>query len=149
MHSPRLPWSRSDCEMSAHWLLKSEPSVYLYADLEREGRAVWDGVTNALALKHLRAMRKGDLAFIYRTGDEKQIVGIAEVASDPYPDPQQRDEKPVAVDLKPRERLKRLVTLPEIKARIEFADLELVRMGRLSVMPVSVGRWSILLATAK
>lgn len=124
-----------------YWLLKTEPSTYSFADLEREKRATWDGVANALALKHLRSMKRGDLAFIYHTGDEKQIVGIAEVTSDSYPDPQENDPKLAVVDLKPRERLPRPVTLAEIKAKPEFRDFELVRMGRLSVMPVSVSRW--------
>jgi predicted RNA-binding protein with PUA-like domain len=127
--------------MPNHWLLKTEPSTYSYADLEREGRSVWDGVANALALKHLRAVKKGDLAFIYHTGSEKQIVGIAEVVSDAYPDPKETESKLVVVDLKSRGRLKRAVTLAEIKARKEFADFELVRIGRLSVMPVSEERW--------
>ena len=122
-------------------MLKTEPSTYSFADLERDGKAVWDGVTNPLALKHLRAMRKGDLAFIYHTGDEKQIVGIADVTSDPYPDPKQKDGKLVVVDLKPSEKVERAVTLAEIKARKEFADWELVRMARLSVMPVGAERW--------
>ncbi len=127
--------------MPNHWLLKTEPSTYSYADLEREKKAVWDGVSNPLALKHLRAMKKGDVAFIYHTGDEKQIVGIAEITSDPYPDPKEKDPKLVVVDLKPREWLKRPVTLSEVKALKEFRDFELVRMGRLSVMPVSEARW--------
>jgi predicted RNA-binding protein with PUA-like domain len=127
--------------MSNYWLLKTEPSTYSFADLERDGKAVWDGVTNPLALKHLRTMKKGDLAFIYHTGGEKQIVGIAEIVSDPYPDPKQKNAKLVVVDLKPREKLKRPVTLAKVKARKEFADWELVRMGRLSVMPVSPERW--------
>lgn len=127
--------------MPNYWLLKTEPSTYSYADLERDKRAVWDGVSNALALKHLRSMKRGDLAFIYHTGDEKQIVGIAEVTSDPYPDPKEEEPRLVVVDLKPRERLARAVTLAEVKARAEFRDFELVRMGRLSVMPVSESRW--------
>lgn len=131
--------------MPNHWLLKTEPSTYSYADLERDKKAVWDGVANALALKHLRSMKRGDLAFIYHTGDEKQIVGIAEVTSDAYPDPKEKDARLVVVDLKPRERLKRPVTLAEVKADGEFRDFELVRMGRLSVMPVSEGRWKKLL----
>ena len=142
--------------MPNHWLLRTEPSTYSYADLEREGRALWDGMTNALALKHLRSMRKGDLAFPYHTGDEKQIVGIAKVVSNLYPNPKQAGGKLVVVDLKPRERLKRPVTLAEIKARKDFADpdesgqaFELVRMGRLSVMPVSAERWNALLAVAE
>ncbi len=127
--------------MPNHWLLKTEPSTYSFADLEREKRAVWDGVANALALKHLRSMKHGDLAFIYHTGDEKQIVGIAEVISDPYPDPKENDPKLAVVDLKPHERLPRPVTLAEIKSTRRFQDFELVRMGRLSVMPVSKSRW--------
>src|SRR5664280_2557763 len=127
--------------MSNHWLLKTEPSTYSYDDLEREGKAIWDGVTNALALKHLRAVKKGDLAFIYHTGDEKQIVGSSEVVRGAYPDPKQAESKFVVVDLKPRGRLKRAVALAEVKARREFADFELVRIGRLSVMPVSGERW--------
>jgi predicted RNA-binding protein with PUA-like domain len=86
-------------------------------------------------------MKKGDLAFIYHTGDEKQIVGIAEVTSDAYPDPKEEDARLVVVDLKPRERLARPVTLAEVKALGEFRDWELVRMGRLSVIPVSESRW--------
>ena len=127
--------------MSNHWLLKTEPSIYSYDDLEREGKAVWDGVTNALALKHLRSMKKGDLAFIYHTGDEKQIVGIAEVASDPYPDPKENNPKLAVVNLKPHKRLPRTVTLAEIKAQKEFAEFALVRIGRLSVMPVTAPVW--------
>lgn len=127
--------------MPNYWLLKTEPGTYSFADLEREKRATWDGVANTLALKHLRLMKRGDLAFIYHTGDEKQIIGIAEVTSDSYPDPQENDPKLAVVDLKPRERLPRPVTLAEIKARQEFQDFELVRMGRLSVMPVSDSRW--------
>src|SRR5580658_5055652 len=127
--------------MSNHWLLKTEPSTYSYADLERDKKAVWDGVSNALALKHLRSMKKGDIAFIYHTGDEKQIVGVADVTSDAYPDPKEEDARLVVVDLKPRERLARPVTLSEVKADAEFRDFELVRIGRLSVMPVSEFRW--------
>jgi len=134
--------------MANHWLLKTEPSTYSYADLERDKKAVWDGVSNALALKHLRAMKKGDLAFIYHTGDEKQIVGVADVTSDAYPDPKEKDPKLVVVDLRPRERLPRAVTLAEVKADAEFRDFELVRMGRLSVMPVGEARWKKLLRMA-
>jgi len=127
--------------MANHWLLKTEPSTYSFADLERDRKAVWDGVSNALALKHLRSMKRGDLAFIYHTGEEKQIVGIAEVMSDSYADPKEKDPRLAVVDLKPRERLPRPVTLSEVKAGAEFRDFELVRIGRLSVMPVSESRW--------
>jgi predicted RNA-binding protein with PUA-like domain len=127
--------------MPNYWLLKTEPSTYSFADLERDGKTVWDGVSNPLALKHLRTMTKGDRAFIYHTGGEKQIVGIADIASNPYPDPKQKDPKLVVIDLKPCEKLERPVTLAEVKARKEFADWELVRMGRLSVMRVNPERW--------
>lgn len=129
----------------AYWLLKTEPSVYSYADLERDKRTTWDGVTNNLALKHIRSMAKGDFVFIYHTGDEKAIVGIGEVCSTPYPDPKAGDPKLVVVDLKPTERLKKPVSLASIKALKEFADFALVRIGRLSVMPVSAGQWKLLL----
>lgn len=129
----------------AYWLLKTEPSVYSYADLERDKRTTWDGVTNNLALKHIRGMAKGDLAFIYHTGDEKAIVGIAEVCSAPYPDLKAADPKLMVVDLKPSAQLKNPVTLASIKAVKEFADFALVRIGRLSVMPVSAGQWKLLL----
>jgi predicted RNA-binding protein with PUA-like domain len=136
--------------------LKTEPGAYSYADLERERKTTWNGVTNALALKHLRSMKKGDLAFIYHTGNEKQIVGIAEVVSDPYADPKERDPKLVMVDLKSRERLARPVTLAEVKARKELSapdksgkTFELVRLGRLSVMPVSKWHWQWLCQLAR
>jgi predicted RNA-binding protein with PUA-like domain len=106
-------------------------------------------VSNNLALKHIRAMRKGDLALIYHSGDEKAIVGIAEVVSDPYPDPKLQDDKRVVVDLKPKKRLSSPVPLAAVKAKKEFARFELVRMPRLSVMPVARELWHTLLAMAK
>jgi predicted RNA-binding protein with PUA-like domain len=133
----------------AYWLLKTEPSAYSYADLERDKKTTWDGVSNNLALKHIRAMRKGDLALIYHSGDEKAIVGIAEVVSDPYPDPKLQDDKRVVVDLKPKKRLSSPVPLAAVKAKKEFARFELVRMPRLSVMPVARELWNTLLAMAK
>ena len=133
----------------AYWLLKSEPGVYSYADLAREGKTTWDGVTNNLALKHIRTMRKGDLAFIYHTGDEKSIVGIAEIVSEPYADPKAGDTKIVVVDLKPREILKQPVSLATVKAKPEFADFALVRISRLSVMPVTAAQWKMLLSMSQ
>lgn len=126
----------------ATFLLKTEPSVYSFEDLEREKRAVWDGVTNNAALGHLRTARKGDEVLIYHTGEEKRIVGLARVASDPYEDPKhpgknQRGEPKLAViDLAPARRAKSPVTLAQIKADSRFASFALVRQGRLSVMPV-------------
>jgi len=133
----------------AYWLLKSEPGVYAFADLVRDKKTTWDGVTNNLALKHIRAMAKGDLAFIYHSGDEKSIVGIAEVASEPYPDPKAGDPKIVVVDLKAKDALARPVSLADIKAKKEFADFSLVRISRLSVMPVTAAQWKWLLAMSQ
>jgi predicted RNA-binding protein with PUA-like domain len=128
------------------WLLKTDPSTYAWADLVRVRRASWDGVANPTALSHLRAMRKGDEAFVYHTGDEKAIVGIARVASDPYPDPKLSDPKRVVVDLEPVRALKAPVTLASVKADKRFADFALVRISRLSVMPVTAPQWEALLA---
>lgn len=133
----------------AYWLLKTEPSTYSYSDLERDGKTVWDGVTNNLALKHIRSMARGDLAFVYHTGNEKAIVGIAEVASAPYPDPKKKQENLVVVDLKPKRRLQRPISLTDIKARKEFAQFALVRLPRLSVMPVPEDLWHALLGLSK
>ncbi len=134
--------------MAAYWILKTEPSTYSYDQLERDGRAVWDGVSNPLALKHLRAMQPGDEALIYHTGDEKAVVGLARVTSAAYPDPKARDPKLVVVELKPAKRLKRRVTLAEIKAESGFQDLALVRMPRLSVVPTPAAQWKKLLEMA-
>ena len=128
------------------WLLKTEPSTYAWADLVRERLATWDGVANPTALRHLRAMRKGDEAFVYHTGDEKAIVGIARVASDPYSDPKLSDPKRVVVDLEPVRALKAPVTLAAVKADKRFADFALVRISRLSVMPVTAAQWEWLQA---
>ena len=133
----------------AYWLLKTEPGTYSYDDLERERKTVWNGVSNNLALKNIRSMSKGDLAFIYHTGDEKSIVGIAEIVSSPYPDPKGKDPRLVVVDLQPKERLRNAVALAEVKANKGFADFALVRIGRLSVMSVSAAHWKALLAMSR
>lgn len=135
--------------MAHYWLLKTEPGEYSYDDLERDGKTIWDGVSNPLALKYLRQIRKGDLAFIYHTGNEKALIGIAEIVSDPYPDPSRQDQKLVVVDVKPKERLPRSVPLAKIKNRREFADFELVKLPRLSVMPVTEAQWEQLLSLAR
>jgi predicted RNA-binding protein with PUA-like domain len=132
----------------AYWLLKSEPSVYSYDDLERDKKAVWDGVTNNLALKHVRQVQKGDLALIYHTGDEKSIVGMAEITSAAYPDPKQSNSTLSVFDLKPKKKLARPVTLAEIKANERFKEFELVRLARLSVMPVKEAYWNLLMKMA-
>ncbi len=133
----------------AYWLLKTEPSTYSWSDLVRAGRAVWDGVRNPTALANLRKMRPGDHAFVYHTGSEKAIVGIAKVASEAYPDPKDTDPRLVVVDLVPLKPVPAPVTLATIKADPRFADFALVRIGRLSVVPVSAGQWEALLALAR
>src|SRR5438477_10798221 len=98
----------------AKWLLKTEPDTYSWDDLVKDKKSTWDGVSNALALKHIRSMKKGDVALIYHTGDEKAAVGIAELTSNPYPDPKERDDKLVVFDLKPKKKLSLRVTLSDI-----------------------------------
>jgi predicted RNA-binding protein with PUA-like domain len=121
------------------WLFKQEPSCYSFADLERDGRTTWDGVANAAALKNLRAAKTGDRVLFYHTGDERAVVGIMEVASDPRPDP--ANEKGVALDVKFVQRLATPVPLAAIKADPAFKDWELVRISRLSVMPCPPALW--------
>jgi predicted RNA-binding protein with PUA-like domain len=124
-----------------HWLLKTEPDCYRWDDLVRDKKTAWDGVSNALALKHIRTMKKGDLALIYHTGDERAAVGVAEIVSAPYPDPAGNDDRLVVVDLKPKKKLARPVTLAEFKADKAFAGWDLLRIGRLSVVPVPEAMW--------
>ena len=133
----------------AHWLLKTEPDSYAWDDLVRDKRTVWDGVTNALALKHIRSMKKGDTALVYHTGGERAAVGIAEVASDPYSDPKEADDRIVVVDLKAKHKLPRAVSLDEIKADKTFAGWDLLRIGRLSVVPVPEPMWDRVMELAK
>lgn len=132
--------------MARHWVLKTEPSEYGFPDLVRERRTRWSGVSNPVALKHLRSMLEGDQALIYHTGNEKALVGLARVASAPYPDP--GDPKLVVVDVEAGEPLPRAVPLAEIKATPAFADLGLVRVPRLSVVPVEPSQWQRLLTMA-
>jgi predicted RNA-binding protein with PUA-like domain len=126
------------------WLLKTDPEDYTYSDLERDGKTTWDGVANNLALQNLRKVRRGDRLLIYHTGAEKSIVGEAEAATDPYPDPKATDQKLVVIDVKPRRRAKHASTLEEIKQTAALASFQLVRLPRLSVVPVSEQEWSIL-----
>jgi predicted RNA-binding protein with PUA-like domain len=128
-----------------YWILKTDADTYPFDRLEREHRAVWDGVSNALALKHIRSMRKGDHAFIYHSGDEKTLVGLASIVSDPYADPKGDDPKLAVVDVEAGERLPQPVPLSAVKADPAFAELGLVRMSRLSVIPVPAAQWKRLL----
>ena len=125
----------------ANWLVKEEPEHYNYDALVRDGRTVWAGVRNPLAQKHLKSIRKGDRIFYYHTGKEKAVVAIARADSDPYDDPKDTSGKLAVVDIVPEKKLARPVTLAAIKADAAFASFALVRMSRLSVMPVSEAEW--------
>jgi predicted RNA-binding protein with PUA-like domain len=126
----------------ARWLVKEEPETYAYARLEADGRTVWAGVKNPLAQKHLRAIRQGDRVLYYHTGKEKAVVAIARAAGDAYPDPADRTGTAFVVELVPEARLAHPVTLAAIKADPLFAQCPLVRMGRLSVMPITDDEWA-------
>jgi predicted RNA-binding protein with PUA-like domain len=124
-----------------NWLFKEEPTHYSFDDLVREKHTVWSGVRNPLAQKHLRSVKKKDCIFYYHTGDEKAIVGYGMATSDAYPDPKDKSGKSFVVDIAPIRKLKRPVTLAEIKSKASFRDFPLVRISRLSVMPVSDREW--------
>ncbi len=126
----------------AQWLMKEEPEHYSYDRLEQDRKTVWAGVKNPLAQKHLRSIRKGDRIFYYHTGKQKAVVAVARAAGDAYPDPQDRSGKMFVVDVVPEKKLLRPVTLAEIKADRAFAACPLVRMSRLSVMPVTDAEWA-------
>lgn len=122
----------------ADFLFKTEPSEYSYADLAAKGEGVWDGVKNPVALRNMREMAKGDRVFVYHTGSEKAVVGIARAASVAYPDPRQPASNSLSViDLAPVKALKQPVSLVTLKADPEFASSPLVRQGRLSVVPLT------------
>ena len=127
--------------LMAQWLVKEEPDHYGYAQLERDRKTVWAGVKNPLAQKHLRSIRRGDRIFYYHTGKEKSVVAVAKAVTDAYPDPNDAAGKMFVVDIVPEKPLSRPVTLAEIKADKAFASFPLVRMSRLSVMPVSDDEW--------
>jgi predicted RNA-binding protein with PUA-like domain len=129
-----------------YWLLKTEPDTFSWDDLEKTGKATWDGVRNFQARSNIKSMRKGDLAFIYHTGDEKAVVGIAKVDKEFYPEP--GDEDWVVVDLLPEKKLKRPVTLAEIKAESDLKQMVLARVPRLSVQPVEKTEYEKILKMA-
>jgi predicted RNA-binding protein with PUA-like domain len=125
-----------------NWLFKEEPTHYSFDDLTKDKRTIWSGVKNPLAQKHLHAVRKGDRIFYYHTGDEKAVVGIAKALGDAYPDPDDKTGKQAVVDVAPVKKLPRGVALAEIKANAAFKDFPLVRISRLSVMPVTDAEWT-------
>ncbi len=124
-----------------NWLFKEEPTHYSFDDLVNDGQAVWSGVKNPLAQKHLHAVKKGDRIFYYHTGDEKAVVAIAKALGHAYPDPADKTGRQAVVDVAPVKKLRRPVTLAEIKAGRTFAAFPLVRISRLSVMPVTDEEW--------
>jgi predicted RNA-binding protein with PUA-like domain len=126
----------------SNWLVKEEPEHYAYDQLERDRKTVWAGVRNPLAQKHLRAIQRGDRILYYHTGKEKAVVAIASAISDAYPDPTDASGKLFVVDVAPEKRLPKPVTLAAIKSDAAFAAFPLVRMSRLSVMPVTDAEWA-------
>lgn len=132
----------------AHWLIKSEPSVYSWDQFVKDKKTSWTGVRNAQAAINLKAMKVGDLCFFYHSNEGKEIVGIAKVAKTAYPDPTDKAGKAVTVDVAPVEPLKQPVTLAAIKADPKFKDLGLVRQSRLSVSPVGDEHWKLILKMA-
>jgi predicted RNA-binding protein with PUA-like domain len=126
----------------SYWLLKTEPSEYSWDDLVREKKAVWDGISNPMALKHMRSAKKGDVAVIYHTGDERRAVGIAEIASAPTGDP-------VVFEITPKQALAKPVTLDALKKSAPFKDSPLLRIGRLSVVPLDAAQFRALVALSK
>ena len=132
----------------ARFLVKTEPSTYAFADLKRDKRTVWDGVSNPVALKHLATIRKGDTVVVYHTGDEKQAVGLAGAASDAYPDPKLKDPKRWVVDLAYDKPLPKPVTLAQVKADPVLKATDLARLPRLSVMPFTEAEFQRLLRLA-
>jgi predicted RNA-binding protein with PUA-like domain len=131
------------------WLVKEEPEHYNFDQFVADGSTVWSGVRNPVAQRNLRAMKKGDRVFFYHTGKEKAIMGVAKVSVTAYPDPKDKTGKLVVVELVPEKKLKRPVTLAEIKAGGRFPEFPLVRIPRLSVMPVTDEQWEAIEAMAR
>ena len=138
--------------MVNYWLAKQEPSGprgYNILQLKKDKKTMWDGVHNNLALKHIRNMKKGDLVFFYHTGDERQVVGIMSVTSNPYPNPEEDNERFVVVDVKFKSLLAKSVGLDEIKKQKGLENWELLRISRLSVMPVPKSTWDLIIKMSK
>ena len=132
----------------SYWLVKSEPSAYSWQQFEKDKQTVWSGVRNYAARIHLKAMKKGDEVFYYHSNEGMEIVGIAKVIKEYYQDPTTEDDAWVAVDLKPYKRLKNPVSLARIKADKRLSDMALVRLGRLSVQPVTEKEWAAVMQMA-
>lgn len=133
----------------AKWLVKSEPNNYSWEQFQKDGKTSWDGVRNYAARLHLKAMKKGDEVFFYHSNEGLEIVGIAKVIKEAYPDPTTKEEGWVVVDLKPAKSLKRPVSLKEIKEHKNLSDMALIRLGRLSVQPVKEEEWKAVVEMSK
>lgn len=132
----------------AYWLVKSEPSVYSWEQLQKDKQTSWEGVRNYAARNHLRSMKKGDQVLFYHSNEGLAIIGIAKVAREAYPDPTTQEDAWVTVDLQPHKQLKNPVPLDHIKKEKRLADMALVRIGRLSVQPVSDKEWAVIMEMA-
>jgi len=132
----------------SYWLVKSEPSTYSYDQLEKDGQTTWDGVRNYAARLHLRGMKKGDEVLYYHSMENLEIVGIAKVSKEAYQDPTTDDDKWVAVDLKPHKKLKKSVSLDQVKKDKRLKEMALVRISRLSVQPVTEKEWKAIMELA-
>jgi predicted RNA-binding protein with PUA-like domain len=130
-----------------YWLMKTEPSTFSWGDLVRDKKTGWDGVRNFQARNNLKAMKKGDLAFIYHSMDDKAVVGIAKITKENYPDPKDKDW--VAVEISPEKKLKRPVTLAEVKADKRLVDMVLVKSSRLSVQPVTAAEFDMIVGLSE
>jgi predicted RNA-binding protein with PUA-like domain len=130
----------------AYWLVKSEPSKYSWETFVKDNQTIWDGVRNYAARIHLRNMKKGDSVFFYHSNEDLAIIGIATIYKEAFPDPTTDDANWVAVGLKPLRKLKRMVTLKEMKADSRLQELKLIKIGRLSVSPVTDEEWKAILS---
>ena len=132
----------------AYWLIKSEPFKYSWDQFVKDGSTFWDGVRNYAARNNLRSMKKGDLAFFYHSNEGLEIVGIAKVIKESYQDPTTDEPAWLAVDFKPQKKLKKPVSLAQIKAEKSLANMALLRLGRLSVQPVLEFEWKLIMKMA-
>lgn len=132
----------------SHWLVKSEPFKYSFEQLEKDGQTFWDGVRNYAARNNLKAMKKGDQVLFYHSNEGLEIVGIAKVVKEAYQDPTTDEDAWVVVDLAPHKRLKKPVSLAQIKTDKRLADMALVKLGRLSVQPVTEKEWKVVMELA-
>lgn len=132
-----------------YWLLKTEPTVYSYDALVKDKKTIWDGVTSPGGLFQIKQVKKGDLAFIYHTGDEKQVAGIGEITSAPYVDPKADNPRLYVFDIKPKSKLKNPVTLEKLKQDKRFSDSRLIKDQRLSVQPMPENLWNIIIELSK